>query len=240
MTSNLKTTILIDKICKIIKYMIRLLLVNEMQLMCNVITAALEDEPDIQVIGCATTVEDALQKAQMRDVDVILVSTRLVEDGSLLLTKAITEAHPEIGILILGLTENKEQVLRFIEAGASGYVKRDDSFDDLVEKIHALQLNKVSVSPEIAAALVERLSELAQMFATLETSVVQDARLTSRELQVLELIAQGISNREIASQLTIEVGTVKNHVHNILDKLNVSSRSEAASYLALFKSTDYP
>lgn len=218
--------------------MIRVLLVNEMQLMCNVITAALEDEPDIRVVGCATNVEEALRKAQQADLDVILVSTRMANDGALMLTKALTEEMSQVNVLLLGLTENKERVLRYIEAGATGYVTKDDSVDDLVEKIRALRDEKVHVSPVIAAALIERLSELAQMFASLESSVMEEAGLTPRELEVLDLIGKGRTNQEIADQLVIEVGTVKNHVHSILDKLNVSSRSEAASYLALFKSAN--
>lgn len=218
--------------------MIRVLLVNEMQLMCNVITAALEDEPDIRVVDCATSVAEALRKAQQADLDVILISTRLADEGALVLTQALTEEQPSVSVLLLGLTENKERVLRYIEAGASGYVKRNDSVDDLVEKIRALREEKVHVSPKIAAALIERLSELAQMFASLESSVVEEAGLTPRELQVLDLIGKGKTNQEIADQLVIEVGTVKNHVHSILDKLNVSSRSEAASYLALFRSVN--
>jgi two-component system NarL family response regulator len=216
--------------------MIRVLLVNEMLLMCNVITAALEDEPDIRVVGCATTVEDALQKAHQKDVDVLLVSTRLTNQGALTLTQAITEEMPTVSVLLLGLTERKERVLKYLEAGAAGYVKKNDSVDDLVEKIRAIQEERVHVSPVIAAALIERLSELAQMFAGLETSVVEEAGLTPREMDVLELLGQNRTNQEIADQLNIEVGTVKNHVHNILEKLDVSSRSDAAAYLAFFKS----
>jgi DNA-binding NarL/FixJ family response regulator len=82
---------------------------------------------------------------------------------------------------------------------------------------------------------MERLSDLAQMFSDVENSVTDDAGLTSRELEVLELIGEGLTNQQISDQLIIEVGTVKNHVHNILDKLNVGSRGEAAAYLAFIK-----
>jgi DNA-binding NarL/FixJ family response regulator len=87
----------------------------------------------------------------------------------------------------------------------------------------------------MAGAMMERLSRLARMFAVAEHRMDGDVRLTSRELEVLQCISQGLTNQEIAARLVVEVGTVKNHVHNILEKLNVSSRDEAASYLAFVK-----
>jgi len=214
---------------------INLLLVNETRLMGNVIAAALEDEPDIHVIACVTNMDDAIKIVQEKDVDVALVSTRLPDQGALKLTSAITELTPSTKVLALGLTEEKQRVLRYVEAGATGYVLKDDSLEDLIETVRAAQDGKVFVSPQIAAALMERLSNLAHMFSGIENSVSDTASLTSRELEVLQLIGDGLTNQRIADQLVIEVGTVKNHVHNILDKLNVGSRGEAAAYLAFIK-----
>jgi DNA-binding NarL/FixJ family response regulator len=214
---------------------INLLLVNETRLMGNVIAAALEDEPDIHVIASVTTIDDAMQIVQERDVDVALVSTRLPDQGALKLTSAITDMKPSTKVLALGLTEEKQRVLRYVEAGATGYILKDDSLEDMIETVRAAQDGKVFVSPQIAAALMERLSDLAHMFSGIENSVSDASGLTSRELEVLQLIGDGLTNQRIAEQLVIEVGTVKNHVHNILDKLNVSSRGEAAAYLAFIK-----
>lgn len=211
---------------------ISLLLVNEIRLMGNVIVAALEDEPDITVVACVTTYDEALQAVRERDVDVALVSTRLPDNGGLRLTSAIAEISPGTKVLALGLTEEKKRVLRYVEAGASGYILKDDSLEDLVEIVRATQEGKVFVSPQIAAAMMERLSDLAQMFAGVENNLTDTTALTSREMEVLELISKGYTNQQIAQNLVIEVGTVKNHVHNILEKLNVSSRGEAAAYLA--------
>jgi DNA-binding NarL/FixJ family response regulator len=215
--------------------MIRLLLVNEIRLMSNVLSAALEDEPDIEVVACATSVEEALEKLNQADVDVVLASTRLPERGALRLTETISEIQPSTDVIVLGVTEKKERVLQYVEAGAVGYVLKEDSLDDMVEAIKAAQHGRALVSPKIAAALMERVSELAQMFADLETGVVESAGLTSRELEVLELLGQNLTNQEISDRLVIEVGTVKNHVHSILNKLNVNSRSQAATYLALIR-----
>jgi DNA-binding NarL/FixJ family response regulator len=215
--------------------MIHVLLVNEIRLMCNVITAALEDEPDIRVVGCATSIDEALEKLAREEIDVVLVSTRLPERGALRLTQTITDSQPSTDVLVLGVTDHKERVLQYVEAGAIGYILKDDSVDDMVEAIQAAQQGKALVSPKIAGALMERVSELAGMFADLETGVVETAGLTPRELEVLELLGKNLTNEEIAETLVIEVGTVKNHVHSILNKLNVNSRQEAATYLALIK-----
>jgi DNA-binding NarL/FixJ family response regulator len=211
---------------------ISLLLVNEIRLMGNVIVAALEGEPDIEVAACVTTYDEAVQIVQERDIDVALVSTRLPDNGGLRLTSAIAELSPSTKVLALGLTEEKKRVLRYVEAGASGYILKDDSLEDLIDIVHATQEGKVFVSPQIAAAMVERLSDLAQMFAGVENNLTDATTLTTRELEVLELISKGYTNQQIAQNLVIEVGTVKNHVHNILEKLNVRSRGEAAAYLA--------
>jgi DNA-binding NarL/FixJ family response regulator len=215
--------------------MINVLLVNEIQLLCNVLSAALEDEPDIRVVGCATMVQEALEKARQLDVDIVLASTRLPDNGAMRLLKSLSTADPATDILVLGVTEKKERVLHFIEAGASGYVAKDSSVDDLIETIRATNQGKALVPPQITAALMERLSTYAQMFADLETGVVEEANLTPRELDVLHLLGKNLSNQEIADELVIEIGTVKNHVHSILSKLNVSTREEAATYLALIK-----
>jgi DNA-binding NarL/FixJ family response regulator len=141
-------------------------------------------------------------------------------------------------VLALGLTEKRERVLRYVEAGAVGYILPDDSVEHMLDTIRAAKRGQANVSPEIATAMMERITELAQMFAQIDSSVVEEAELTPREVEVLELIAQEKSNQQIADQLVIEVGTVKNHVHNILDKLNVSSRGEAAAYLAFIQARE--
>lgn len=214
---------------------INILLVNEIRLTGNMIAAALEDEPDIKVAGRVTNIKDALKFVQKNEVDVALVSTRLPEQGALKLTSAITDMAPSTKVLALGLTEEKKRVLRYVEAGATGYILKDDSLDDLIANVRAAVDDKVFISPKIAAAMMERLSDLAQMFSDVENSVTDDAGLTPRELEVLELIGEGLTNQQIAKRLVIEVGTVKNHVHSILEKLNVSSRGEAAAYLAFIK-----
>lgn len=214
---------------------VKVLLVNEIRMMGSVIARALEDEPDLQVVARVTSTEEAIKIIQETEVDVALVSTRLPDGGAIKLTNAISELAPSTKVLALGLTEDKKRVLRYVEAGATGYILKDDSLDDLISTVLAVQDGKVFVSPEIAAALIERLSDLAQMFSDVENSITDASDLTPRELEVLELIGEGLTNQQIAERLVIEIGTVKNHVHSILEKLNVSNRGEAAAYLAVIK-----
>jgi DNA-binding NarL/FixJ family response regulator len=212
--------------------MIRVLLVNEIRLIGNVIASALEDESDVEIVGGVTSLDEALALAPKSDV--VLVSTRLPEGGALKLTSAIAEAHPSVKVLVLGLAETKGQVLQYVEAGAAGYVLKDDSVGDLLSCIRAAQSGEALVSPNIAAALMSRVGELAQLFADVESGLSEAADLTPREREILELIGQGLTNQEIADRLVIEVGTVKNHVHNILQKLEVGNRQDAAA-LALIE-----
>jgi RNA polymerase sigma factor (sigma-70 family) len=209
---------------------IRVLLVNEIRLMSNVIAATLEDESDIQVVGSATTVEQALNLAE--NCDVVLISTRLPNEGALELIRALNAEYPEVKSLVLGLAESEEEILQYVEVGARGYVLKDDSVQELLRNIRAASSGEAMISPEIAAALMNRVNELAQVFA--EAAAIPDAvDLTPREHEVLQLIGQDLTNQEIADQLVIEVGTVKNHVHRILQKLNVNSREDAAAYWAI-------
>jgi two-component system NarL family response regulator len=126
-------------------------------------------------------------------------------------------------------------VLRYIEAGACGLILKDSSVDELLEAIRLAQKGEAQISGRIAGAVMERLTYLARMFSAIENKIDGDIRLTSRELEVLQFIGEGLTNQEIAERLVVEVGTVKNHVHSILEKLNVNNREEAASYLAFIK-----
>jgi DNA-binding NarL/FixJ family response regulator len=166
---------------------------------------------------------------------VILVSPRLPEDGALELTTTIAERYPSVKVLAFGLAESKPRVLEYVEAGADGYVARDDSVEDLLRRIRAAHRDKAVVAPEIAAALMSRVSKYAQLFSEVQSGLHEDADLTPREREILELIGEGLTNQEISDRLVIEVGTVKNHVHSILQKLDVSSREDAAAYLAFIE-----
>jgi len=215
---------------------IKVLLVIEVPLIGNIFASVLEDEMDIKVVGCVTTLQDALEFIQVREVNIALVSVGLPDMGALALTRTIVERAPSTKVLVLGLSEeDKHDPLRYIEAGAVGYILKDSSLQEFIEIIRLAQKGEAQVSTRMAGAMMERLSNLARMFSAVENKIDGDVRLTSRELEVLQFIGEGLTNQEIAARLVVEVGTVKNHVHSILEKLNVSNRDEAASYLAFIK-----
>jgi RNA polymerase sigma factor (sigma-70 family) len=213
--------------------MMRVVLVNSIRILANVIAAVLENEPDINVVGCATTIDEALALAPL--CDILIASTRLPDNGALHITRAVTQANLSTKVLILGLAESKEEVLHFVEAGAAGYVLQDDSVDALLAKLRSTYAGVPLISPEIVGVLLSRVAELAQ--DNKRTGALSNASidLTAREREILVLIGQGLTNQQIAEQLTIEVGTVKNHVHRILNKLNVADRQTAATYLDLLQ-----
>jgi DNA-binding NarL/FixJ family response regulator len=215
---------------------IKVLLVIEVRLIANLFASVLEDEPDMEIAGFVPTLEDALEFLETHQVDVALVSAGLPNLDALKLTRTTVESSPSTKVLILGLSEeNQHNTLRYIEAGAAGYILKDSSLKELVDVIRLAQKGEAQVSTRMAGAMMERLFRLARVFSAVENRMDGDVRLTSRELEVLEFIGEGLTNQEIAARLVVEVGTVKNHVHRILEKLNVSSRQEAASYLAFIK-----
>jgi len=215
---------------------IKVLLVIEIPLIGNIFASVLEDEPDIKVAASVASLQEALAFIQEQQADIAVISVGLPDQGVLTLTRKIVDHAPSMKVLVLGLSEeDKNNALRFIEAGAAGYIRKDSSLKEFIECIRLAHRGEARVSPKIAGAMMERLSNLARMFSAVERKMDKDARLTSRELQVLQFIGEGLTNQEIASRLVLEVGTVKNHVHSILEKLNVSNRDEAAFYLAFMK-----
>jgi len=234
---NFNATIILRKIPSAViwlregdeRTMIRVVLVNSIRILANVIAAVLENEPDINVVGRATTVDEALALAPL--CDILIASTRLPDHGALRITQAVAQANLTAKVLILGLAESKEEVLHHVEAGAAGYVLQDDSVDALLAKLRSTYAGAAMISPEIAGALLTRVAELVHDSNRIEVGPNTKIDLTAREREILSLIGQGLTNQQIAERLTIEVGTVKNHVHRILHKLNVADPRCAAKEL---------
>jgi DNA-binding NarL/FixJ family response regulator len=211
--------------------MIDILVVHPMRLICSLYATVFDDKPNMQVVAQATTVGEALELMESTDPEIALVSATLPDNGALELTKKISRTRPSVKVIVVGLPELKNAILQYVMAGASGYVLEDVPVDRLFKNIRAAQEDKALVSPTMAAAFMEHISELANISARPYLEPEAYDALTPREMEVLDLIGQGYTNREIADQLVIEVGTVKNHVHSILDKLDVASREDAAAHL---------
>jgi len=211
--------------------MIRLLVVHEARVFCKVITAALRQESDIQVVGSATTESDALRQIAL--CDMALICATLPDEGALSLIRSLRKSDAEVKVLVMGLPQSQEAILQYIEAGADGYILQDDSMRELLKNIRSVHRGEALASPQVIAALMARVARLAELQAEFGPDVDKLAALTPREREVLALLGEGYSNQEISEQLTIELGTVKNHVHNVLQKLGINNRWEATSYAVL-------
>lgn len=215
--------------------MIRILVVHQTRLISSIISSVLDEEEDITVLGQATSSDAALERLRKEACEIVLVAATLPENGALKITEAVAQMESPPKVLVIGLPKSKNAILQYVAAGASGYVLQEVSTDRLLDHIRAVYDGKAIISPDIAAALMNHISELAQISTQTDIDPSAYSELTPREREVLELIGEEYSNQQIADRLFIEVGTVKNHVHNILKKLDVSSRHEAAAYLPFVK-----
>lgn len=213
--------------------MIRMLLAHPSRLICDSLRTALDNVADVYVVGCATTTEELY--FLLPHANVLLLGTELEDTTAFDLLDELRLTHPQTKVLILGVDECPHAIIRYVESGAAGYILQNESVEEVAQKLQAAHQEEAIISPAIAAALMSRLTHLANLEMPLAFARARGAQLeelTGREEEVLELITAGCTNQEIAEKLVIECGTVKNHVHNILRKLEVKSRHEAAS---LFK-----
>jgi len=201
------------------------LIVSEIRLFREGLAELLARHGSLSVIGIATRCDQAVQLARELNPDVIVLDQALPD--SLDLSRTIGDVQPNIRVVALGLSDAGESVLAFAEAGIAGYVPREGSVQDLVDAVEGAVRGELHCSPLFAGAIARRLAWRAGAVRD-----VPDYLLTGRELEIVRLITKGRSNKEIATALGIEVATVKNHVHNVLEKLQVRRRAEVAARVA--------
>jgi two-component system, NarL family, nitrate/nitrite response regulator NarL len=204
-------------------------IVCELQLYGEGLAHALDRYPGIRVLGCATT-DIAADIQAVREIrpDVVLVDMTVT--GGVSAVRAIRGAVTGTSVIALAVPETAEDIVEYAEVGISGYVTRNASLDDLVQAIQTVAEGEIVCPGPLAATLVRRVEELA---VERSTPNGHDPKLTHRELELLQLIEQGLSNLEIAERLVIALPTVKNHLHTIFAKLDVRRRSEAAALVRL-------
>lgn len=218
--------------------MVRILIVHPTRFVCSLYASVFDEKPNMEVVAQSTSKESALQQVATCNCNIALISATLPDNGALVLTKELSQNYPDIKVLVVGLLESKSAILQYVMAGASGYVLQDVTVDSLFKNIQAVQEDKALVSPAMAAAFMDHIVELARISARPYLEPTAYSELTPREIEVLELIDGGLTNQEIADKLVIEVGTVKNHVHNILKKLDVASREDAAAHLPFIQQNE--
>ena len=204
---------------------IHIFIADDNRLLREGLVSMLSEQEDIIVLGSAASGRKALEQIKDLRPEVALIDIGMPEKDGIEVTQALHRDMPEVKVIILGMPDLTDEILACIEAGAAGYVLKEASFDSLVETIRSAQRGESFCSPRMAASLFSRVAELAG-----EQIPQSSVKLTPREVQIINQIADGLSNKEIAQKLSIEVQTVKNHIHNILDKLQLHNRLEAVQY----------
>ncbi|MFH9404699.1 response regulator [Streptomyces sp. NPDC017638] len=207
---------------------IRVLIADDQQMVRQGFTVLLNAQPDIEVAGQAVDGRDAIARTTELAPDVVLMDIRMPELGGIEATRRITEDHPAVRVLVLTTFDLDEYVYDALRAGASGFLLKDASADQLAEAVRVVAAGDALLAPGITRRLIAEFSRLdGSGRAPLRRRV---GELTERETEVLALIAQGLSNAEIAERLVVAEQTVKTHVGRILVKLGLRDRTQAAVY----------
>jgi len=202
--------------------MIKILIVDDGHLIRQGLKALLELEPDLQIVGEAQNGQIAIDRVKELQPDVVLMDIRMPIMDGVTATKEICLQFPHVNILVLTTFDDDTYVAAAIRFGAKGYLLKDTPSEEIAAAIRAVNLGYTHLAPGMIAKVIANRVEP-------EISLPSElAQLTPRELEVLKLIAIGANNREIAQQLYISEGTVKNHVTNILNRLNLRGRTQAA------------
>jgi DNA-binding NarL/FixJ family response regulator len=207
---------------------IRVLIADDHALFRRGLEMVLEEEDDIDLVGQASDGTEAVTVAGESLPDVVLMDIRMPKSSGIEACRATKEVAPSAKIVMLTISDEEEDLFEAIRAGASGYLLKDIPLDEVAEAVRAVHGGQSLINPSMAGKLLTEFATLAKR-DTEEEQVqhVAPPKLTDREMEVLKLVARGMNNRDIAKELFISENTVKNHVRNILEKLQIHSRMEA-------------
>ena len=214
---------------------IKVLIADDHALFRRGLELVLRGEPDIDVVGEAADGVEAVDQALEAIPDVVLMDVRMPGTSGIEAARRIRAAHPNVKIVMLTVSEEEDDLFGAVRAGATAYLLKEVSIEEVAEAVRAVHRGYSLISPSMASKL---LSEFNVLSRRVEDEGGGAPRLTDRELEVLRLVAKGNSNKEIATELVIAENTVKNHVRNILEKLHLRSRMEAAMYAVREKLVD--
>ncbi|HEY4853533.1 MAG TPA: response regulator transcription factor [Streptosporangiaceae bacterium] len=206
---------------------IRALIVDDHALFRRGLEMVLAAEDDIELVGEASDGAEAVEKAAESLPDVVLMDIRMPKSSGIEACRAMKEAAPSSKIVMLTISDEEEDLFEAIRAGASGYLLKDIPLDEVADVVRAVHGGQSLINPSMAGKLLTEFATLAKRDDEERAQQVPAPKLTDREMQVLKLVARGMNNRDIAKELFISENTVKNHVRNILEKLQIHSRMEA-------------
>jgi DNA-binding NarL/FixJ family response regulator len=207
---------------------IRTMIVDDHALFRRGLEMVLNSEPDIELVSEASDGAEAVEKAGETLPDVVLMDIRMPRSSGIEACRALKDVVPSAKIVMLTISDEEADLFEAIRAGASGYLLKDIPLDEVADTVRAVDGGQSLINPSMAGKLLTEFAVLARREAASEPpEQVPAPKLTDREMQVLKLIARGMNNRDIAKELFISENTVKNHVRNILEKLQIHSRMEA-------------
>lgn len=207
---------------------LKLVILDPHQLFRDCLAAVLAEEERFEIVGRVSSGQEALDRLTQTRVDILLVALESSSDGIRDLLQEIEERSPQSKVVLLGREETEERILEYLEAGVGGYLVRDQSVAELRAAIEAVWRGDTICTPRMAHSLFARLARLGRERRRRDR--LDYLTLTPRELEILRLVGDGLSNQEIARRLFLSVHTVKNHIHKILETLGVHSRWEAVRY----------
>lgn len=204
----------------------KVMLVDDHVVVRQGLKALFADEPDIEVVGEADNGREALERLPELKPDVVLMDISMPGLNGIEATRQLRQRHPEVKVVVLSMHANEEYVFQVLQAGASGYVLKQSDSMEVVAAIRAAVAGGSFLSPPISRTVIDDYVRRADARGRSEELDL----LTSREREVLQLLAEGLSNKEIARELNISVKTVETHRSNMMNKLQVSSKTELVKY----------
>lgn len=215
---------------------IRVLVVDDQELFRRGLTMLLAQDVDIEVVGEAEDGVTGTELAISLVPDVVLLDVRMPRRSGVEACSAIKEGVPSAKIIMLTVSDEEGDLYESVKNGASGYLLKDSSIEEVAQAVRVVNEGQSLISPSMAVKLIDEFKQMSKPNKERSTAL----KLTDRELEVLRMVAKGLNNREVAKELFISENTVKNHVRNILEKLQLHSRMEAVMYAMKEKLLDLP
>lgn len=208
---------------------IRLLVIEDNRLLREGISAMIKEQSDMKVSEAIGTGENILQKINTLKPNIALLDLGLRNKNSLQVVKSIKKSFPKTKTIVMDLVPVQEDILEFVQVGVSGFILKDATVNDFLKTIRSVAEGKKVLPSNLTDSLFSQIVKHA-VNGPKSSSLIKSVRMTKREKQVIELIADGLTNKEIAQKLNLSTYTIKSHVHNILEKLALHTRVQIAKY----------